>query len=373
MGILKVLVVCTTLLHTSHTIMGVPRGHIPPPGAVVQGDVIRIVERTPTVYLVRQIYEHPNRPPVPQHFFPNPLPISEPYGTTGWVPVAPPLGQEQPSAVPVQRPVQLPQYRPSTLMYPLEKPQNWLNGRERAPPPSIPEPRPQEFMREAFNLRSAVSNISAVQATSAPVIESTTTELAKGQVDVTHLATSTEPTVTVDSATQLPASAYPTNNASESDSSLLSITEQTREDALLETAEGDATATQAVVPTEVRTVATPGGEKGRRNYALASGAVAGIVVGAISIVALLTGLATYIILRRPFVKLLNGNDKSSAENVAYIDDSFRGGYMNTHVELPKESSEEMTSLDNDSFLNSLEAVTIQNYWADSTATRNTNV
>lgn len=37
----------------------------------------------------------------------------------------------------------------------------------------------------------------------------------------------------------------------------------------------------------------------------------------------------------------------------------------------QENSEEMTSLDNDSFLNSLEAVTIQNYWAD--ATKNTNV
>lgn len=31
----------------------------------------------------------------------------------------------------------------------------------------------------------------------------------------------------------------------------------------------------------------------------------------------------------------------------------------------QENSEEMYSLDNDSFLNSLEAMTIQNYWADS--------
>lgn len=106
------------------------------------------------------------------------------------------------------------------------------------------------------------------------------------------------------------------------------------------------------------------------DYPLAGGAVAGIVIGSIASVALLAGLITYIILRRPFLKLLNGQDKSSTDNVAYIDDTVRSGYMNTHIELPKENSEEMTSLDNDSFLNSLEAVTIQNYWADN---KNTNV
>lgn len=37
----------------------------------------------------------------------------------------------------------------------------------------------------------------------------------------------------------------------------------------------------------------------------------------------------------------------------------------------QESSEEMTSLDNDSFLNSLETMTIQNYWADNS--KNTKV
>ncbi|XP_077519415.1 uncharacterized protein LOC144129275 [Amblyomma americanum] len=106
-------------------------------------------------------------------------------------------------------------------------------------------------------------------------------------------------------------------------------------------------------------------------YPLAGGAVAGIVIGSIASVALLAGLITYIILRRPFLKLLNSQDKSSSDNVAYIDDTVRSGYMNTHIELPKENSEEMTSLDNDSFLNSLEAVTIQNYWADNS--KNTNV
>ncbi|XP_065219262.1 type-2 histone deacetylase 1 [Planococcus citri] len=45
---------------------------------------------------------------------------------------------------------------------------------------------------------------------------------------------------------------------------------------------------------------------------------------------------------------------SNADSTGYIDDSTL-----------KENSEEMYSLDNDSFLNSLEAMTIQNYWAGS--------
>lgn len=124
------------------------------------------------------------------------------------------------------------------------------------------------------------------------------------------------------------------------------------------------TSTPATVDKDLPNIESP-------DYPLAGGAVAGIVLGSIALVALLAGLITYIVLRRPFLKLLNGHDKSSSENVAYIDDSVRTGYMNAHIELPKENSEEMTSLDNDSFLNSLEAVTIQNYWADNT--KNTNV
>ncbi|XP_077559399.1 uncharacterized protein LOC144174526 [Haemaphysalis longicornis] len=124
------------------------------------------------------------------------------------------------------------------------------------------------------------------------------------------------------------------------------------------------TSTPAPVDKDLPNIESP-------DYPLAGGAVAGIVLGSIALVALLAGLITYVVLRRPFLKLLNGHSKSSSENVAYIDDSVRTGYMNAHIELPKESSEEMTSLDNDSFLNSLEAVTIQNYWADTT--KNTNV
>ncbi|XP_050424127.1 uncharacterized protein LOC126835517 [Adelges cooleyi] len=43
---------------------------------------------------------------------------------------------------------------------------------------------------------------------------------------------------------------------------------------------------------------------------------------------------------------------SNADSIGYLDDMF------------KENSDEMYSLDNDSFLNSLEAMTIQNYWTE---------
>lgn len=134
---------------------------------------------------------------------------------------------------------------------------------------------------------------------------------------------------------------------------------------------GSVTATPIETSTATTTVDKDSPNIESPDYPLAGGAVAGIVIGSIASVALLAGLITYIVLRRPFLKLLNGQGKSSTDNVAYIDDSVRSSYMNTHIELPKESSEEMTSLDNDSFLNSLEAVTIQNYWADTS--KNTNV
>ncbi|XP_076340748.1 uncharacterized protein LOC143241094 [Tachypleus tridentatus] len=97
--------------------------------------------------------------------------------------------------------------------------------------------------------------------------------------------------------------------------------------------------------------------------ALSSGTVAGIIIGIIS-VAVLTGMTFLLLHHKDYCKAVNKMDsKYPPDN--YIDNSLATNYMNNHIELPKESTEEMTSLDNDSFLNSLEAVTIQNYWADS--------
>ncbi|XP_022185652.2 uncharacterized protein LOC111044736 isoform X2 [Nilaparvata lugens] len=83
-----------------------------------------------------------------------------------------------------------------------------------------------------------------------------------------------------------------------------------------------------------------------------------IIVGIVSSVVILSsliGAASFILYRhRYWNKPQTLSDKcSNADSSGYIDDSTL-----------RENSEEMYSLDNDSFLNSLEAMTIQNYWTD---------
>ncbi|XP_051164819.1 bromodomain and WD repeat-containing DDB_G0285837 isoform X2 [Leptopilina boulardi] len=75
--------------------------------------------------------------------------------------------------------------------------------------------------------------------------------------------------------------------------------------------------------------------------------------------ALLSTLVTvgFIMYRKKYLnppQSLNSDKCSNPDSSGYIDDSTI-----------RDNSEEMYSLDNDSFLNSLEAMTIQNYWTDS--------
>lgn len=106
---------------------------------------------------------------------------------------------------------------------------------------------------------------------------------------------------------------------------------------------------------------------------LNSGAVAGIVIAVLVCVTVITSAVIYLLYRRYNGKCTNVVEgKFNSDNCGYLDDSLRSSvYLNNHIELPKENSEEMSSLDNDSFLNSLETMTIQNYWADNT--KNTKV
>uniref|UniRef100_A0A8D8VFM2 Uncharacterized protein n=1 Tax=Cacopsylla melanoneura TaxID=428564 RepID=A0A8D8VFM2_9HEMI len=82
--------------------------------------------------------------------------------------------------------------------------------------------------------------------------------------------------------------------------------------------------------------------------------ISGISFGALALVTLL-GAVSFIMYRRyRWNKPQTLSDKcSNPDSSGYIDDSTL-----------RENSEEMYSLDNDSFLNSLEAMTIQNYWTD---------
>ncbi|KPJ11979.1 hypothetical protein RR48_03582 [Papilio machaon] len=85
-----------------------------------------------------------------------------------------------------------------------------------------------------------------------------------------------------------------------------------------------------------------------------TGAIAGISFAALVLTAL-AGSTGFVLYRRRYLnKPQTLNDKcSNPDSSGYLDDSTI-----------RDNSEEMYSLDNDSFLNSLEAMTIQNYWTD---------
>ncbi|OXU28759.1 hypothetical protein TSAR_003278 [Trichomalopsis sarcophagae] len=87
--------------------------------------------------------------------------------------------------------------------------------------------------------------------------------------------------------------------------------------------------------------------------------IATITGGCLAIILLLSTLGSlaFVVYRRRYLnppQTLNSDKCSNPDSSGYIDDSTI-----------RDNSEEMYSLDNDSFLNSLEAMTIQNYWTDS--------
>lgn len=101
-----------------------------------------------------------------------------------------------------------------------------------------------------------------------------------------------------------------------------------------------------------------GGHAGQGSGTSAAG-IAAITGSCLATVALLSTMGSlgFIIYRRKYLnppQTLNSDKCSNPDSSGYIDDSTI-----------RDNSEEMYSLDNDSFLNSLEAMTIQNYWTDS--------
>lgn len=87
--------------------------------------------------------------------------------------------------------------------------------------------------------------------------------------------------------------------------------------------------------------------------------IAAITGSCLATVVLLSTMGSlgFIMYRRKYLnppQTLNSDKCSNPDSSGYIDDSTI-----------RDNSEEMYSLDNDSFLNSLEAMTIQNYWTDS--------
>ncbi|KAM0726585.1 hypothetical protein ACS0PU_007769 [Formica fusca] len=105
---------------------------------------------------------------------------------------------------------------------------------------------------------------------------------------------------------------------------------------------------------------TDNGNKAEQQSSGTSAAgIAAITGSCLATVALLSTMGSlgFIIYRRKYLnppQTLNSDKCSNPDSSGYIDDSTI-----------RDNSEEMYSLDNDSFLNSLEAMTIQNYWTDS--------
>lgn len=90
------------------------------------------------------------------------------------------------------------------------------------------------------------------------------------------------------------------------------------------------------------------------NGNLSAAGITGITVGCIVIVGMICGISFFIYHNQGFNRPQVLNDRcSNPDSSGYIDDAS-----------VRDNSEEMYSLDNDSFLNSLEAMTIQNYWTD---------
>ncbi|CAH1974530.1 unnamed protein product [Acanthoscelides obtectus] len=90
------------------------------------------------------------------------------------------------------------------------------------------------------------------------------------------------------------------------------------------------------------------------NGTLSAAGITGITLGCVIIVGVLSGISYFIYRNRSLNQPQVLNDRcSNPDSSGYIDDAS-----------VRDNSEEMYSLDNDSFLNSLEAMTIQNYWTD---------
>ncbi|CAG9767974.1 unnamed protein product [Ceutorhynchus assimilis] len=82
--------------------------------------------------------------------------------------------------------------------------------------------------------------------------------------------------------------------------------------------------------------------------------ITGITLGCIVVVGVICGVSFFVYHNQGFNRPQVLNDRcSNPDSSGYIDDAS-----------VRDNSEEMYSLDNDSFLNSLEAMTIQNYWTD---------
>ncbi|XP_028156579.1 uncharacterized protein LOC114350123 [Ostrinia furnacalis] len=181
--------------------------------------------------------------------------------------------------------------------------------------------------------------------------------------DLNFNDTSTPSNVTVTNATVVSSNATEEQNATfTSKKRNLTRLDFVKDDTSLEGASESRIVTEKPLSLETAFVQTripPNVESSRRikdpgEGDMDMGAIAGISFAAL-VLAALAGSTAFVLYRRRYLnKPQTLNDKcSNPDSSGYLDDSTI-----------RDNSEEMYSLDNDSFLNSLEAMTIQNYWTD---------
>ncbi|XP_076456435.1 uncharacterized protein LOC143290803 [Babylonia areolata] len=90
--------------------------------------------------------------------------------------------------------------------------------------------------------------------------------------------------------------------------------------------------------------------------------IVGAACGAVLLVVILGVFIGCVMRRRG--KMPSG---SKIDLSSYWDDSVTLSYINGHVDMPKDSADEMISLDNDSFLNSLDSMSFTNTWTSDTS------
>jgi len=96
---------------------------------------------------------------------------------------------------------------------------------------------------------------------------------------------------------------------------------------------------------------------------LTLGAIVAITMCILIVIASVAGMSGYWWYRRRDLNRPETLSERYNPSEGIAEDVFRVGYINS-PDFPRDSSEEMYSLDNDSFLTSLEAMTIPTYWTE---------
>ncbi|CAH1774743.1 unnamed protein product [Owenia fusiformis] len=100
------------------------------------------------------------------------------------------------------------------------------------------------------------------------------------------------------------------------------------------------------------------------------GAIIGTILGIASFILIIGGIVAYMLYcRRSRRKIEMNKDTTTSYGFSYFSTNWGDSvtslnYLSTNIPLPKENEDEMVSVDDDAFLNSLDSSTFANFWND---------